>query len=81
MKEARKYCQEVYDMVLEYKDANARVTSSCKLITETLLVSIVKKKVGPGRCCPPPVQWHPMTWRAIYAGGDHGSGSNPRFLR
>ena len=34
------------------KDANARVTSSCKLITETLLVSIVKKKVGSTRSDP-----------------------------
>ena len=45
IKEARKYCAEVYEMVLEYKDANARVQSNCKAIAETLLVSIVKKKV------------------------------------
>ena len=45
VKESRKYCAEVYQMVLDYKDANARVQRNCKAIAETLLVSIVKKKV------------------------------------
>ena len=45
VREARKYCKEVENLVLDYKAANERIHSSCQTISETQLVNITKKRV------------------------------------
>ncbi|KAK3256380.1 hypothetical protein CYMTET_34484, partial [Cymbomonas tetramitiformis] len=45
VKEARKYCKEVEATVMDYKAANERIHGNCKVISETLLINIEKKKV------------------------------------
>eukprot|EP00976_Prorocentrum_cordatum_P070931 1180123-Prorocentrum_minimum.AAC.1 len=43
--EARKYCKEVEATVDSYKAANERINANCKIMAETLLIIITKKKV------------------------------------
>ena len=45
LREAKKYCREVETTVLEYKAANDKIAKACKEISETLLVSIERKRV------------------------------------
>lgn len=45
MQEAHKFCQEVWGNVEEWKAANRSINDSCKLIAESLLVSVEKKRV------------------------------------
>eukprot|EP00232_Nephroselmis_pyriformis_P029065 CAMPEP_0182867354 /NCGR_PEP_ID=MMETSP0034_2-20130328/8675_1 /TAXON_ID=156128 /ORGANISM="Nephroselmis pyriformis, Strain CCMP717" /LENGTH=4528 /DNA_ID=CAMNT_0024999703 /DNA_START=83 /DNA_END=13669 /DNA_ORIENTATION=- len=45
IKEARAKCKEVYDTVIEYKKANEAIQQNCKTISETLLITVVKKKI------------------------------------
>ena len=45
VKEARKYCKEVDATVRNYKEANRRIDRNCRLISETLLIHVEKKRV------------------------------------
>ena len=45
VKEARKSCREVESWVNDYKAGNERVAAACKAVSESMLVSIKKKKI------------------------------------
>lgn len=45
VKEARKSCREVEGWVNEYKAANEKIAGACKAVSESMLVSIKKKKI------------------------------------
>eukprot|EP00736_Rhodelphis_marinus_P013382 Rmarinus@m.14828 len=45
VRECRKHCREISLLVTTYKDNNEHIIRSCKIIAETMLVSIQKKKV------------------------------------
>eukprot|EP00899_Mesostigma_viride_P014884 jgi/Mesvir1/23397/Mv21091-RA.2 len=45
VKEARRFCAEVQETVVAYKAANDRIIANCRLISESVLVHIEKKRV------------------------------------